>query len=82
MNTMQRAEILKAALELPDDERETLIDELAESLPGVADADVEQAWAVEIERRIAEVESGKVKMIPWAEVEKEILEDLRTIRGR
>ncbi|MFN7777257.1 MAG: addiction module protein [Betaproteobacteria bacterium] len=31
-----------------------------------ADPDAESAWAAEIERRIAEVDSGAVQTIPWA----------------
>jgi putative addiction module component (TIGR02574 family) len=31
------------------------------------DVEIEDAWAAEIERRIAEVESGAVKVIPIAE---------------
>lgn len=31
------------------------------------DAEIEEAWAVETERRIAEIESGSVQVIPMAE---------------
>ena len=31
------------------------------------DAEIEEAWALEVERRIAEIESGRVQMIPAAE---------------
>jgi hypothetical protein len=32
------------------------------------DEDAEVAWATEIDRRVAELDSGAVKTIPWAEV--------------
>lgn len=32
------------------------------------DEDAEAAWATEVNRRIAELDSGAVKIIPWAEV--------------
>ena len=41
---MGRAEILKAALELPAAEREQLADDLWASLHGETEAEVEQAW--------------------------------------
>lgn len=59
--------ILGTALALPPDERAWLASELIASLNEGEDADVEAAWAVEIERRIAEVESGKAKTSSWEE---------------
>ncbi len=41
---------------------------LIESLDEPADKGVAAAWAKEIERRIRDVESGKVKLVPWSEV--------------
>ena len=61
------------ALELPDSERATLAGLLIESLEGPGDPDVESAWAAEAERRWREIESGKVKTIPWEEVREKLL---------
>jgi len=59
-------EILEAeALKLTPDERAPLAQRLLASLD--EDAEIEDAWAAEIERRIAEVESGAVRVIPIAE---------------
>lgn len=60
--------ILDTALALSPDERAWLASELIASLDEGEDADVEAAWAVEIERRIAEVESGQAKTVSWEEV--------------
>jgi len=79
---MQRAEILKAALALPDDEREKLADQLWESLDGAATSEAEQAWADEIERRIDEADAGQAKTVPWSEVRAEAIEAVRQARGR
>jgi putative addiction module component (TIGR02574 family) len=66
MNT--RADtILGTALALPPDERAWLASELIASLDEGEDADVEAAWATEIERRIAEVDSGEAKTVSWDE---------------
>ena len=79
---MQRADIMKAVMDLPEDDREQLVEELNATLHGgFASKEIGTVWAAEVERRIEEVESGKVKMLPWDDVQREIFEDLATIRG-
>ncbi len=59
-------EILESeALKLTLGERAALAQRLLASLD--EDSEIEDAWAAEIERRIADVESGAVKVIPIAE---------------
>jgi len=41
---------------------------LIESLDGPADPGVEEAWRAEVERRIGQIERGKVQLIPGDEV--------------
>jgi putative addiction module component (TIGR02574 family) len=41
---------------------------LIEALDADTDDGVEEAWRVEIERRVAELDSGSVELIPWEEV--------------
>jgi putative addiction module component (TIGR02574 family) len=65
---MESSELLKHALTLSDKERAELASSLIESLDSAVDADAEQAWQQEISRRLAEIESGKVKTVPWDEV--------------
>jgi putative addiction module component (TIGR02574 family) len=55
-------------------EREALAAELFDSLES-HDSGAEAAWDAEIERRIAELDQGKVKPIPWAEIRRMIFED-------
>jgi len=43
-----------------------------ESLDTEVDDDAEAAWAVEVNRRLAELDSGEVKTIPWAEVRRRL----------
>lgn len=47
------------------DERVALAQRLPASLQ--EDVEFEEAWAVEVERRIAEIESGAVPLIPIAD---------------
>lgn len=53
---------------LPEEDRAWLAAELAASLDGPADAGVAEAWDEEVQRRIADVRTGKAKLVSWAEV--------------
>ena len=56
------------ALKLSPEERAQLADALLDSLRGVKLAEVEAAWAVEIERRVAAYERGDAKLVPAEDV--------------
>lgn len=59
-------EVLEAeALNLPVSERARLAAKLIQSLE--EDSSVEAAWAKEVERRHAEVETGEVSLLPGPE---------------
>ena len=74
--TPQAAEILDKALALSIEERGMLIDRLVESLDdGPAEEGVEEAWNAEIKRRVDEVRSGKVKLIPGEQVLRELADE-------
>jgi putative addiction module component (TIGR02574 family) len=62
------AELKKKAAQLSDVERAELALSLIGSLEGPADPDVEEAWRVEIERRIGQIDRGEVELIPGDEV--------------
>ena len=66
------AEILKEALALPTETRAALAGSLLDSLDTDVDEDAEAAWATEISRRVAELDSGAVKTISWAEVRRRL----------
>ena len=58
-----RLEMLEAeAMKLTSGERAAFAQLLLASLDD--DSDIEEAWAVEIERRMADVESGAIQVIP------------------
>jgi putative addiction module component (TIGR02574 family) len=61
-------EIYSEATELSDRERAELAGMLLESLESELDPSIEAAWADEVERRIRQVDSGEVKLIPWEQV--------------
>lgn len=61
-------DLKQKAAQLPDTERAELALSLIESLDGPGDPDVEEAWRLEIERRIGQIDSGEVKLVPGDEV--------------
>jgi putative addiction module component (TIGR02574 family) len=61
-------DLYEKASELTSQDRAELAGLLLESIEEPADEGVEEAWAVEIERRMAEFDSGRIKSIPWSEV--------------
>ena len=59
-------EMLKAqALKLSPEERAQLAERLIASV--FQDNEIEDAWAVEVERRIKEIEAGRAQLIPAAD---------------
>jgi putative addiction module component (TIGR02574 family) len=58
-------EIEAAALELPGDEIDELMDRLA--VHRGMDPEIEQSWMEEVDRRLAEVDAGTVELIPIEE---------------
>jgi putative addiction module component (TIGR02574 family) len=59
-------DVLEAeALKLTPEERARLADRLIASLSD--DAEIDEAWAAEVERRIAEIEAGRAPVVPAAE---------------
>ena len=67
--------VLAAALRLPVTARAAVVAELIDSLdePGEPDGGVEDAWAEEVHRRLADVDAGTVTPIPWSEARRRIL---------
>lgn len=65
----QVSELLEKALALSAQDRGLLIDQLIDSLDeGPHEEGVEAAWADEVKRRVDDIRSGKVEMIPGEQV--------------
>ena len=60
--------ILKEALLLPADQRASLVERLLQSLNLPTEAEINRLWAEEVERRVSQLESGKVDLIPGEKV--------------
>ncbi|MBV9068690.1 MAG: addiction module protein [Acidobacteria bacterium] len=70
--TRKVEELYDEASHLPDNDRAELAGMLLHSLDGEPDPDIEAAWAEEIERRVRQIDSGEVKLIPWEQVRAEL----------
>jgi len=55
-------------MRLDPEERVTLMRLLVDTLDAESDEGVEDAWRVEIERRMAELDAGAVQTVPWEEL--------------
>ncbi len=73
--------LLDEILQLPKDERERIAEEVWLSLHDEdEEGDVEAAWDEEIKKRLDEIDSGKVEMVPFDEVMSQIEKSLREKR--
>jgi putative addiction module component (TIGR02574 family) len=68
--------LLADALRLDPEARAELVAELLASLDGPADPDAETAWNVEIERRVAAIEAGAVRLESWERVKRRIEKEI------
>ena len=80
--TRKSREVLREALTLPPKARAEVASTLLHSLDVKEDSNVEAAWQAEIERRLGEVESGRVKLLPWDNVRHELRAGLKRARKK
>ena len=66
------AELLRDALSLPAEARAALADSLLESLDVEVDGNAEEVWREEIYRRLQQIDSGAVRLIPWDDAERRL----------
>ena len=73
---------IAAAYELPPKKRGKLASDLIRSLDeGREDKNAAALWDKEIVRRVQEIRSGKVELIPWEKVKKELQPKSKSRRG-
>ncbi len=68
-------ELISEAISLPVEVRTLLVNKLLESLNPTKN-EIDELWAKEAEKRVADIETGKVKTIPGEEVFKKIREKI------
>ena len=75
-------EILEAALKLDPKARAEVAQEIIESLENSNYGELSPAWEEELDRRVQEIEEGRVQLIPGEQVFAEIEASLRVRRGK
>jgi putative addiction module component (TIGR02574 family) len=78
--TPEVSKLLEQALSLSLEEQEALADSLISSLDGKVEEGVQAAWHAEIDKRIAELDSGKARTEGWEAVRKRNLAKLPDAR--
>jgi putative addiction module component (TIGR02574 family) len=66
------SDLLKRALALPVDERAALANTLLDSLE-TTNQSVEEAWDLEVARRMEDLKTGKAITVPWKQLHQELL---------
>ncbi len=61
-------ELFEESMRLDPAERATLMRLLIDTLDAESEEGAEDAWRAEVERRIAELDSGAVEAVPWEEL--------------
>ena len=64
---LTKNELINEAISLPVELRAQLIEKLLKSLNPLQD-EIDRLWAIEAERRVAEIETGQVQTVPGEEV--------------
>ncbi len=62
-------------MQLSESDRAELAGQLIESLDNGAEDNVQQAWSDEIARRLADLDGGSVKPVPWDEVRRRMTQE-------
>jgi putative addiction module component (TIGR02574 family) len=70
-------DLLREVLSLPSDQRTFFIDRLIESLNIAQRPEIDALWEAEIDRRVEEIKSGKVKLVDGEEVFSEVRKRLK-----
>lgn len=74
MSATALEKVRSEALGLSETERAELAHSLVTSLDGQADPDAQQAWDIEIQRRLAEIDAGTAQLIDREELRRRMQE--------
>ncbi len=73
---ISKEKLISEAISLPVDIRIQLVERLLESL-NPSHKDIDELWAIEAERRVAEIERGEVTTVPGEEVFRKLHDRLK-----
>jgi len=66
--SMTSESVVEAALKLPEPERAQVVQELLDSLSPDAETHLDDAWAAELDRRLAEFQKDGGDGVSWSEL--------------
>jgi putative addiction module component (TIGR02574 family) len=72
MMSNEANKLLDSVLRLAEEDRATIAEHLIASLDRVTDDNAERMWQEEIAKRIMEIDSGTVTLVPWEEARKRL----------
>lgn len=81
LGIVQAEKIIEEALKLDPVERERVAHELLESIGDTAGVDLSPEWEAEVQRRLRDMDAGRVEMIPAEKVFAELEAELRSRRA-
>jgi len=73
---ISKDELISEAISLPVEIRLQVVEKILESL-NPSHKDIDELWAVEAERRVAEIEKGEVETVPGDEVFRKLHDRLK-----
>jgi putative addiction module component (TIGR02574 family) len=73
---------LREALQLPPKARADIAGTLLRSLDDREEHGVEEAWAAEVTRRVADVDAGRVKLVSWQQARRRLRAGFRGARTK
>jgi len=73
---ISKDELISEAISLPIEIRLQVVEKILESL-NPSHKDIDELWAIEAERRVAEIEKGEVETVPGDEVFRKLHDRLK-----
>jgi len=73
---ISKDELISEAISLPIEIRLQVVEKILESL-NPSQKDIDELWAIEAERRVAEIEKGEVETVPGDEVFRKLHDRLK-----
>lgn len=73
---ISKDELISEAISLPIEVRLQVVEKILESL-NPSHKDIDELWAIEAERRVAEIEKGEVQTVPGDEIFRKLHDRLK-----
>jgi putative addiction module component (TIGR02574 family) len=71
MTMSSKQTVIDEVLRLSESERLEVAEAVYQSLEGPRDG-AEDAWSAEIQRRLNDIDAGRVKLVPWPQARRQI----------